>query len=205
MKPTILKGPALAALYCVLMATASQAQPQPVAEFGTPRGRLRPAPDQGCPRRWPAACPGRLGSPVPTQLLHVSFLGLPLLAHRSVAGVASAPRFPHGPGGAAWFGQVDLDQPGLSLVGSPPSARVLHPAHQRHRASQYAWEIVVRGKCFVQQRRRFFTARSKAVKSGNKPHPGRRWAVEMHNVLLVANKLQLIQDMLQTREVVGGV
>jgi hypothetical protein len=28
MKPTILKGPALAALYCVLMATAIQAQPQ---------------------------------------------------------------------------------------------------------------------------------------------------------------------------------
>ena len=27
---------------------------------------------------------------------------------------------------------------------------------------------------------------------------------EMHNVLFVANKLQLIQDMLQTREVVGG-
>jgi hypothetical protein len=27
---------------------------------------------------------------------------------------------------------------------------------------------------------------------------------EMHNVLFVSNKLQLIQDMLQTREVVSG-
>ena len=38
-----------------------------------------------------------------------------------------------------------------------------------------------------------------------KPAGGHAQQFEMHNVLFVANKLQLVQDMLQTREVVGGV
>jgi hypothetical protein len=38
-----------------------------------------------------------------------------------------------------------------------------------------------------------------------KPAGAHAQQFEMHNVLFVANKLQLVQDMLQTREVVGGV